>query len=211
MISFFLFWGLTIKMAKSSKHYNKHDTIKLWLWLRCRWHQKCFDARWYHYRIDTVCWNKHVRLWNGRNSTLGWIRRLRWREETALNQKYNICDRNGDVRDFEEKGNVDGVSDLFDKERWWSWRTHRSRTPGLGWWRTLHKALPAEEWVLLGSPSSFLRILLYTLIGSDKMTLCFWLKSEGEISKCTHHMKAGEDIQVGDRDPESKKSERCID
>ena len=145
-------------MAKSSKHYNKHDTIKLWLWLRCRWHQKCFDARWYHYRIDTVCWDKHVRLWNGRNSTLGWIRRLRWREETALNQKNNICDRNGDVRDFEEKGNVDGVSDLFDKERWWSWRTHRSRTPGLGWWRTLHMARPAEEWVLLGTPSSFLRI-----------------------------------------------------
>jgi len=129
--------------------------------------------------------------------------RLRWREETALNQKNNICDRNGDVRDF-EKGNVDGVSDFFDKERW-SWRTHRSRTPGLEWWRTLHKALPAEEWVLLGSPSSFLRILLYTLISSDEMTECFWLKSEGEISKWTHHMRAGEDIQVGDRDPESKK------
>ena len=106
------------------------------------------------------------------------------------------------------------VSVIFSTEKddwycWWSWVTHRSRTPGLEWWRTLHMALPAGEWVLLGSPSSFLRILLYTLISSDEMTECFWLKSEGEISKWTHHMRAEEDIQVGDRDPESKKRLMC--
>ena len=117
MISF-LILGLTIKMAKSSKHHNKHDTVKLWWWLRCRWHQKCCDARWHHCRIDTVCWDKHVRLWNGRNSTLGWIRRLRWREKTALNQKNNTCDRNGNVSDSEEKGDADGLGDIFDRERW---------------------------------------------------------------------------------------------
>ena len=58
---------------------------------------------------------------------------------------------------------------------------------------------------IAGNPEFIPENFLYTLIGSDKMTLCFWLKSEGEILKWTHHMKAGEDIQVGDRDPESKK------
>ena len=47
--------------------------------------------------------------------------------------------------------------------------------------------------------------LLNTLTSSDEMSLCFWSKTEGEISKWTHHMRAEADIQVGDRDPESKK------
>ena len=44
--------------------------------------------------------------------------RLRWREETALNQKNNTCDRNGNVSDSEEKGDADGLGDIFDRERW---------------------------------------------------------------------------------------------
>ena len=96
------------------------------------------------------------------------------------------------------------VSVIFSTEKddwycWWSWVTHRSRTPGLEWWRTLHMALPAGEWVLLGSQSSFLKT---TFVHIDWFRLlCIWLKSEGEV----HHMRAEEDIQVGDRDPESKK------